>query len=140
MDATGEVICLSLLFVCALVIGWWWWQLRRIRHAKSWPSTEATIQSGGIEVVTSSRYGSIRLPAFSFSYKVDGEYYSGRFALRPDTTEPVESLIKRLIDSKLQVRYDPCRPSTWFIPDELIEGCRIEQKMGPHLIGLYPKE
>jgi len=43
--------------------------------------TVATIQTGALEVVTSTRFNAVRLPAFAFSYQVRGEYYSGRFAL-----------------------------------------------------------
>jgi hypothetical protein len=39
----------------------------------------------------------------------------------------------RMIGRKLQVRYDPARPDVWFIPDALIGGCKIEQKLAPHL-------
>jgi hypothetical protein len=100
--------------------------------------TEATIESGQKEVVASARYGKIELPVFGFSYKVQGEYYAGRFALMPYITDPGDSLISRMIRTKLQIHYDPAEPSTWFIPDELIEGCRVEQKFDPHLISYPP--
>jgi hypothetical protein len=45
----------------------------------------------------------------------------------------------RMVDRKLNVRYDPEQPANWFIPDDIIEGCKVEQKMSSHLIRYYPK-
>jgi hypothetical protein len=82
----------------------------------------------------------IKLPVFAFSYQVFGEYHSGRFALMPYTTEPDESFTSRMIGRKLQLRYDPAHPEQWFIPDELIEGCKVEQKLGRVLTTFCPKD
>ena len=118
------------------------WLVRRIRvrSARHWPMAEGTVESGVREVVFSSKYGNIELPVFAFSYRVARDYYSGCFALRPYITDPGESVIDRLIGRKLQVRYNPTRPSVWFIPDELIEGCRVEQKLDPHLVSYPPRD
>jgi hypothetical protein len=121
-------------------IGWLCWQLYLKHKAKSWPSTEATVQSGDTEVVHSSEYGAIRLPCFAFTYIVDGDRQSGYFSLRPYTTDPGEGLIQRMVNRKLQILYNPAKPEEWYIPTDLIEGCKVEQKMGPHIFGLYPKD
>jgi len=44
-----------------------------------------------------------------------------------------------MVGHRLRVHYDPRRPKIWFIPDERIEGCKVEQKMGPHVMALYPR-
>jgi len=49
-------------------------------------------------------------------------------------------LIDRMIGRKLVLCYDPARPDRWLIPDEMIDGYKVEQKMGPHLVGYYPSE
>ncbi|HEV2325353.1 MAG TPA: hypothetical protein VGS10_15480 [Terracidiphilus sp.] len=139
MDATGVAILLITLFLLSLPAGWWLWQFRRVEHAKRWPSTEATIRSGDKEVASTPGRGVLRLPVFAFSYKVNEEYYSGYFTLMPNM-EPGESLIKRMIDRKLRVQYDPRRPSVYFIPDSVIEGCDVRQKMDPHLVSVYPTD
>ncbi len=140
MDETGVQIILGLLGIVAIVvaiaIGWWWRQRKRMEEAEGWLPVEATIETGGLEAAAQGR---ARLPTFAFSYRIAGKYYSGRFALLQDTADPDRSLIDRMIGRKLQVRYDPRRPEVWFIPDKVIEGCKVEQKMGPHFIGLYPK-
>lgn len=117
-----------------------WLRRRMLAHlAGKWPMTEATIESGRREVVARNRFGIIELPVFAFSYKVRGQYYPGRFALSPYITDPGDGVISRMIGRRLQIHYDPTDPSAWFIPDELIEGCRVEQKFDPHFISYPPK-
>jgi hypothetical protein len=44
---------MGLIVLCVLVggLGGWIWRIRQVKRAQSWPSAEATIQSGDIEVV-----------------------------------------------------------------------------------------
>ena len=51
--------------------------------------------------------------------------------------ELAESMIDQMIGRKLLLRYDPDHPSMWFIPDEFIDGCKVEQKIGSHVIHDY---
>jgi len=140
MDQTGAEIALGLLGVVTVVVivfAWDWRRRRRsVEEAGTWPIAEATVESGAPERATDTR--AIVL-SFAFSYQVAGAYYSGRFGLIPTNTDS-EALIDRVIGRKLQVRYNPLRPEVWFIADELIEGCKVEQKLGPHFLGLYPKD
>jgi hypothetical protein len=140
MDAIGIGIIAMLLSSIVLLFAWWQWQARRVDKAKQWPKAEATIQTGAVEVVAKTRFGAIRLPVFAFFYQVRGEYYSGRFALAPYTVEYDESLMDRMIGRKLVVCHHPKHPDRWLIPDEMIDGYKVEQKMGPHLRGLYPSD
>jgi hypothetical protein len=140
MDQTGIYICLGILTLFGAIAWWWRRQHLRVEMAQTWPAAEATIESGALETVKDSNPRSpIILPVFTFSYQVADEYYSGRFALSHLHTD-ADDLIQRLIGRKLQLRFNPSSPDIWFIPDTEIEGCRVEQKMGPHLIALYPKE
>jgi hypothetical protein len=91
-----------------------------------------------MEVVARQKYGKVELPVFNFSYQVGAEYFGGRFALLPYTTDPGSSVIERMIGRKLRVRYDPRHAQSWFIPDELIEGCQVEQELSPHLVNFRP--
>ena len=136
--SVNRPILAMVLSIPMLLLVWWRWQLGKVAKAKQWPKTEATIQTGAIEVVASNRFNQVRLPAFAFSYQVRGGYYSGRFALMPYTVEYDESLIDRMIGRKLVLCYDPAHPDRWLIPDEMIDGYKVEQKMGPHLVGYYP--
>jgi hypothetical protein len=117
-------------------LGWWWWQRKRVEEIEGWLQAEATIESGGLEGTAQGRAGCrhsrslIRLPG--------GITRVASLFLRY-TANPYRSLIDRMIGRKLQVRYDPRRPEVWFIPNKVIEGCKVEQKMNPHFIALYPK-
>ncbi|HKN17089.1 MAG TPA: DUF3592 domain-containing protein [Candidatus Sulfotelmatobacter sp.] len=115
-----------------------WWI--RATKAKRWPTSEATIESGGVEVVARNRHGKVELPVFAFSYRVGTGYYGGRFALLPYITDPDESIIGRMIGRKVQVRYDPKDAAVWFIPDELIEGCKVEQKISQNFVNYPPRD
>jgi hypothetical protein len=139
MDQTGVDITLGLLgvvMVVVIVFAWEWRRQRRsVEEAGTWPIIDATIESGALEGTAQSR---AVLPTFAFSYQISGQYYSGRFGLMPTNTDS-QALIDALIGRKLQLRYDPLRPEVWFIAEERIEGCKVEQKLGPHVVGLYPK-
>ena len=144
MDQTGIYISLGTLSVIGAIVitAIWWWrrQTRNIETARSWPAVEATIESGTIEAVQdSSARAPIVLPVLAFSYQALGNFYAGRFSLSHGNTD-ADELIQKLIGRKLQVRYDPSAPDKWYIPDEQMEGCKVEQRIGPHVIALYPRE
>lgn len=143
VDETGVAISLAIaaliLVLIGIFAGWWVWQRKKVDRTRSWPQAEATIESGTLESVAGSEYVEVKLPVFAFSYRVDGAYYSGRFTLRPYLSNFDESLITRLIGRKLGVRYNPQSADIWFIPDELLEGCRVEQKVGPHFVDYSPR-
>lgn len=139
VDLTGLTILIGFLGGLSVVIGLWWWKRQReVNRARQWPQTEATVESGEAEAVGGSEYSAARVPVFAFSYKVKGAYYSGRFALLSYTADPGESIYARMAGRKLQVHYDPRRPEAWFLSDTLIEGCKVEQKIGPHFNNYYP--
>lgn len=121
--------------VTALVA--WTRKVKRVEQARRWPSTEATIQSAAIETFPAGRY-TVNLPAFSFSYAVDGEYFSGRFALRA-SDNVADQLVKKLANQKLAVHYDPQHPESHFIPNDMIEGCEVLQKVNNMPFGLNPE-
>jgi len=130
-----------------IAVGTWTFSWRRDRRlleqAREWPTTEAIVQSGALEGTRESGRG-VR-PTFAFSYQVAGHYYGGRFCLIRERRYPgktsVESLIQQMIGRKLLLRYDPSRPEVWFIAEESIDGCKVEQKIGSHMIhSFYPKD
>lgn len=113
-------------------------QRQLLEQAEQWLPVESRIESGALEGTHES--GKILLPTFAFSYQVSGEYYSGRFSLMPKafpTTEILESIIDQMSGRKLLVRYQPAHPEVWFIPDEFIDGLKVEQKIGSHVIHDY---
>ncbi len=123
MNPLSVVLLLVLLAVLAFLIGRVVWRKKRAETAKAWPTTEATVQSGE-EVIASTRGGDLTIFCFTFSYVVNGEYYSGRFELLPDSGSS-EAVISRMKDRKFQVHYDPAKPETYHFSDEQMEGCDI---------------
>ena len=125
--------------VSVAVVAWvisWYRQYKLVQQAGQWVPVEGRIESGALEAVHES--GRIVLPTFAFSYQVSGESYSGRFSLRAKVSKALaESMIDRMIGRKLFLRYDPGHPEMWFIPDEFIDGYKVEQKIGWHVIHDY---
>jgi hypothetical protein len=125
--------------VSVAVVAWLVSQYRHRRlalEAAQWIPVEATIESGALEGTNES--GKVVLPTFAFSYKASDRYYSGRFCLRANLSRALaESMIGKMIGRKVLVRYDPERPGVWFIPDKLIDGYAVEQKLGAHVIHDY---
>ena len=113
-------------------------QRKLLEQAAQWLPVEARIESAALEGTHES--SKILLPTFAFSYQVSGEYYSGRFSLMPKafpTQEIIESIIDRMSGRKLLVRYQPDHPEVWFILDEFIDGLKVEQKIGSHVVHDY---
>ncbi len=127
-----------LLGISAALIFQWMWHRKRVSAAKRWPISDATIETGCVEVVARTRQRVVELPVFSFSYRVGTEYYGGRFALSPYLSDPDELFISRMIGRKVQLRYDPKDAGVWFIPEKLIEGCKVEQKISAGFLNYPP--
>jgi hypothetical protein len=118
--------------------------VKRLRGARDWPQTEATIQACAWNNDTSALR---RLPPFDFdrylmtsgwyeivySYCIDGEYYSGDFILEgaSDSSKPFHS------DDKLTVHYNPRHPQQTFpsrIGDQKADSFKMRTSI---LIGLF---
>lgn len=136
-DAMWAFMMLSVFLLCSTVVFNNVSRLRHVSKTKSWPSVEATIQSGIIDIVHHQRFHDIQLPVFEFSYFVERKPYNERFALSM-SKEPADSLIAKMIDRRITVQYDPQNPARCFIQGGTIEGCRIEQKIGS-MVRFYPK-
>lgn len=130
---------LALIAIGVVSLLSWLWRRVRSKDALRWPTTEGNIESGTIEVVAHLKGGDISLPVFAFSYRVTDRYHSGRFALRPYITDPGPSVLDRMKGRKLQIHYNPRRTEEWFIADEYIEGCRVEQKLSPDFVNYEPR-
>ncbi|MBS1805229.1 MAG: DUF3592 domain-containing protein [Acidobacteria bacterium] len=99
---------------------------RQTRNVADWPVTEATIQSGKMELVERIGHLRGRVPFFEFSYLVHGEYHSGRFGLRLEEDRGT-NLVRELVGTKINVSYDPRHPNMFCVPDELsVDGFRIK--------------
>lgn len=130
---------LVLLALPVYFIGRIVWRNKRVETAETWPTTEATVQSGEMETVASTRAGDVNIPCFAFSYAVKGEYYSGRFGLLPNFGS-ADGVLERMKDRKFKVHYNPADPRIFYVPGEQMEGCDIEQRLSDRLVDMYPKD
>ena len=111
------------------------------RRTRKWPKISATIHSFEMETMDLDDKTEIMLPCFAFSYVAAGENCSGRFSLFTNGEEEGESVARKMVGRRIELQYDPKRPSAWYIPERRIEGFEVEQKMSPHLKeSLYPKD
>ncbi|HUD13478.1 MAG TPA: hypothetical protein VMQ56_07465 [Terracidiphilus sp.] len=109
------------------------------RRTRTWPKTSATIDSAKMEIMELDAKTDIVLPCFAFSYVASGENHSGRFSLFTDEQEEGESMARKMIRRTIEIQYNPRRPSIWYIPEKMIDGYEVEQKMFPRRT-LYPKD
>lgn len=86
--------------------------------------TEATIQNAAMERLDKYTW----FPSFSFSYSTGEEYRSGKFFLKANQ-EQSDELIKKLINRKLPVQFDPTDPTAWYIAQATMEECEIIQPL-----------
>ena len=140
MDSSLVVVLIVVAgAVSVAVIAWlisWHRQRKLARQAGQWVPVEGRIESGALEGTRES--GKVVLPTFAFSYQVSEDFYSGRFSLRANISKPLaESMIDQMIGRKILLRYDAHRPELWFIPEESIDGYKVEQKIGSHVLHDY---
>ncbi|HTW32712.1 MAG TPA: DUF3592 domain-containing protein [Candidatus Sulfotelmatobacter sp.] len=93
----------ALLLISAWAAAWAWF---KTRHAHSWPSAQGTI----VGTTTSANHGSYIRPwaaVLTYTYIVNGEYYSGsrRFGVR--TKRRAEAKIEGWKGRMVVVRYSP---------------------------------
>ena len=119
MDNT--LLCVVLVVAGAVsiaVAAWvisWHRQRKLVQLAGQWVPIEARIESGALEGTHES--GKVVLPTFAFSYQVSEGSYSGRFSLRANLSKALaESMIDQMIGRKLLLRYDPCHPAWFHLP------------------------
>lgn len=101
-----------------------WIPIRRSKleeEAKAWPTTSARGQDGEMRLL--SRYD--QFPCFTLSYVVNGEYYTGSFALSAEG-DRADTLLRELIDKNVASRYDPNHPSKFYVSDKIVQGCEVK--------------
>jgi hypothetical protein len=81
----------------------------RLSRSRNWPLTSATIE-GGERAIFKGKYGTTFTVTLSYSYHVDGQYYSG-YHIQDFNSEPdAESYIETLKGRAADIGYDPQKP------------------------------
>jgi Protein of unknown function (DUF3592) len=94
----------------------------RKRASASWPTTEARIESSNFRP-----QGLLHRIHFTYSYQVNGFYYTGRFDLLAGNTISVKKLQQSVVGKKVLVKYDIRHLGVSFLSDEQILGRRVLQ-------------
>ena len=95
-----------LLVLPAAGAAWAWF---KFRHAHSWPSAQGTILSA--EVLRASDNNILPwVGNLTYSYIVNGEYYSGYHRMRARNERRAEEKIAGWKDRMVVVRYSPDKP------------------------------
>jgi Protein of unknown function (DUF3592) len=91
-------------------------QWRQNRAIAGWPTTEATIVSGGVH-----QEGLWRTWAeLTYSYCV-GEYRAGTYIRRFRKEQDADDFVRQMRDKRIQVRYDQANPDRSVLLDRDIE-------------------
>jgi len=96
----------GLLLVSAGAGAWAWF---RTRHAYSWPSAQGTVMGVHVRSSTDS-YIQPWVGDLSYSYIVNGEYYSGFHRIRAHSERRAEEKIAGWKGRMVVVRYSPNQP------------------------------
>lgn len=94
---------LVLLLLPAAGAAWAW---LKFRHAQSWPSAQGPIMSARVQHSGDS-YIQPWIACLSYTYIVNGEYYSGSHRFRARTERRAEEKIAGWKDRMVVVRYSP---------------------------------
>ncbi|MGH9500180.1 MAG: DUF3592 domain-containing protein [Terriglobales bacterium] len=95
-----------LLFFLAAGGGVWAWL--RVRQAQSWPSAQGRV-SEAIARAANERNFKKWIGELTYSYVVDGEYYSGFHQMRAHSEKRAEELVTGWKDRMVIVRYSPAK-------------------------------
>ena len=85
------------------------WAWFRFRHAHSWPSAQGTILSTQVQRSTDS-YIQLWVGNLTYSYVVNGEYYSGSYRIRARSEHLAEEKIAGWKNRLVVVRYSADKP------------------------------
>jgi hypothetical protein len=93
---------------------------RRKQEASHWPTVSCAVESVCADASQgSARYGPAFAGAILYSYKINGEYYSGQYYLpgRYSTAEDAQNQISNWIGKTIQVHYNPADPQESYFLD-----------------------
>jgi hypothetical protein len=80
------------------------WTWFKVRHAHSWPSAQGTIM-GAQAMTNPGSYIRPWVASFTYSYIVNGEYYSGFYRIRARTKRQAEEKAANWKGRMVAVRY-----------------------------------
>lgn len=85
------------------------WAWLRARKAQSWPSTQATVQHTTVRRADRQSYTHRWIAELTYSYVVNGEYYSGSCQIKARSERRAEELIAGWKGRMIVLRYSQAR-------------------------------
>lgn len=114
------LVVITALGMLAVLVIWLLWRTAHPDKAQAWPLTEATIQSVGTVIVHAGR-NSYSVDVGDFSYKINDEYFSGRFKIASSFLGENRSP-RGLVNQKIRVHFNPQEPEKFLVPETEVEG------------------
>jgi hypothetical protein len=112
------------------------WRRAHPNKAEAGLVAEGTIQSVSKVLVRAGRY-SHSVDVGDFSYIVNDEYYSGRLTISRSFSTHDASL-EDLVNQKIQVRYDPQKPESYYVPQQELGGFLLDPYDEPNASDIGP--
>jgi hypothetical protein len=103
------------LFVLVSVGIPWVWRYWKRQQSKDWPMAPATFLDGKISLVQQPKRGANCDLTVWFSYNANGEPNDGCYQETFFNLDEAQQMLDSLKDGPLFVRFDPARPSKYFI-------------------------
>lgn len=115
--AFDDVLGLGYLVICAFgaisaLVGWFLLASKR-RRAESWPMVPARVERAVVEGTDTGYYADL-----SYSYQVNGEFYSGYHQKTFRMRRFAEEFVSITLGQQLFVRYHPEKPEVSVIRDQ----------------------
>jgi multisubunit Na+/H+ antiporter MnhB subunit len=110
---TGAILGLAVILA---LVGFEFSQWMKFRGADSWPAAQGTIESLDVKEVRTRSAHYFALDA-AYSYSVNGEYYSGRFAKSFETESEASDYAASLKGRPVSVRYKAADAGTSCLRD-----------------------
>jgi len=85
------------------------WAWLRARRAQSWPTTQATIQGTSTRRAGERSYIYPWVAVLTYSYVVNGEYYSGSCLIKARSERRAEEIISGWKNRMIVLRHSPTR-------------------------------
>jgi hypothetical protein len=112
-SVTGAILALAVVLA---LVGFEFSRWMKFRGADSWPATQGTIESLDVKEVRTRSTHYFALDA-AYSYSVNGEYYSGRFAKNFETESEASDYAESLKGRPVSLRYKAADAGTSCLQD-----------------------
>lgn len=126
-NASDVIGVIAVLAIATPLIGLEFFRWLRFRGGDSWPTTSGTIEVANVREVRtrSSHYFIVEM---AYSYRINGEYYSGRFTKNFDSEAEAWDYAEAVKGHVAPVRYNPAKIGCSRVIDQNIDGFSLDRR------------